>query len=527
MAERIDGRSFWELLERRVEATPDALLSLDEKGRSFDFAGYRAAVERAAAGLAERGVGAGDNVSWILPTCGDALVLAGALSRLGAVQNPIVPIYRHREVRFVAAQSRARLLVVPPSYRGFEYGEMARELAAELDGLEALVLDSGLPGADPAGLPAPPEPPADPDGAPVRYLLYTSGTTADPKGALHTDATLLATSRGLADALDLRFGERVAMVFPITHVGGLCWLYCSLIAGVAQLLVETFDPGPAIDFLSANGASLLGAGTAFHLAYLEAQRARGAESVFPEARLFPGGGAPKPPQLHFDLKREIGGAGIVSGYGLTECPIVTNASPHDPDEKLAHTEGRANPPETRIRIVRLADGADAEPGEEGEVRAFAPQCCKGYLDSSLDEAAFDERGYFRTGDLGSLDADGYLRITGRLKDVIIRRGENVSAKEVEDALYAHPKVADVAAIGLADPDTGERVCAVVACKDAADPLGLEEMVEFLKGRRMMVQKIPEQLELVAEVPRNPSGKILKKELRERYAEAPFVRGGKK
>ena len=482
-------------------------------------------MERAAAGLSELGIGAGDGVSWILPTTTEALVLTGALSRLGALQNPIVPIYRHREVRFVAAQSKARLLIVPPRYRGFDYGEMARELADELEGLETLVLDSGLPEADPAALPAVAQP-IPPDRAPIRYLLYTSGTTSDPKGALHTDATLLATSRGLSDALDLRSGDRVAMVFPITHVGGLCWLYCSLLTGVAQLLVETFDPGPTIEFLSANQASLLGAGTAFHLAYLEAQRARGAEPIFPHARVFPGGGAPKPPQLHFDLKREIGGAGIASGYGLTECPIITNASPHDPDDKLAHTEGRANPPETRIKIVRLDDGAVAEPGEEGEVRALAPQCCKGYLDASLDADAFDEEGYFRTGDLGCLDADGYIVITGRLKDVIIRRGENISAKEVEDALYAHPKIADVAVIGLPDSLTGERACAVVACKRASDPLGFEEMVEFLKSQKMMVQKIPEQLELIEEVPRNPSGKILKKDLRERYAEVPFVRGGR-
>ena len=502
------------------------MLSLDEKGRSLTVAEYRDAVERAAAGLAELGVGEGDGVSWILPATTEALVLTGALSRLGAVQNPIVPIYRHKEVRFVTSQSRARLLIVPPRYRGFEYGEMARELAGEIEGLTALVLDPGLPEADPAALPAPPEP-TSPEQAPIRYLLYTSGTTSDPKGALHTDATLLATSRGLTDALDLRFGERVAMVFPITHVGGLCWLYCSLLAGVTQLLVETFDPGPTIEFLSANQASLLGAGTAFHLAYLEAQRARGAESVFPHARVFPGGGAPKPPQLHFDLKREIGGAGIASGYGLTECPIITNASPHDPDDKLAHTEGRANPPETRIKIVRLDDGGVAGPGEEGEVRALAPQCCKGYLDASLNAAAFDEQGYFRTGDLGYLDADGYIVITGRLKDVIIRRGENISAKEVEDALYAHPKVADVAVIGLADPLTGERACAVVASKDAADPLGFDEMVEFLKGQKMMLQKIPEQLEPIVEVPRNPSGKILKKDLRERFAEAPFERRARK
>jgi cyclohexanecarboxylate-CoA ligase len=147
----------------------------------------------------------------------------------------------------------------------------------------------------------------------------------------------------------------------------------------------------------------------------------------------------------------------------------------------------------------------------------APQQCLGYWDASLDAAAFDEQGFFRTGDLGHLDAEGFLTITGRLKDVIIRKGENISAKEVEDLLYQHPRVADVAVIGLPDPASGERACAVVVCRDASRPLRLEEMAEFLRSRDLMVQKIPEQLELVAELPRNPTGKVLKHELRRIYA----------
>ena len=247
------------------------------------------------------------------------------------------------------------------------------------------------------------------------------------------------------------------------------------------------------------------AGTVFHQAYLAAQRERPDTPLFPNVRAFPGGGAPKPPELHYELRRELGGAGIVSGYGLTECPIISMGTVHDPDEKLAHTEGRVNPPETQVRIV------------DGEIRVKAPQLCKGYLDAALNAEAFDEQGWFRTGDLGALDGDGYLVITGRLKDVIIRKGENISAKEVEDLLYRHAKVADAAVIGLPDPNTGERCCAVVACADADEPLGFEEMVAFLAAEGLMTQKIPEQLEIVAEIPRNPTGKPLKHELRARYA----------
>jgi len=208
------------------------------------------------------------------------------------------------------------------------------------------------------------------------------------------------------------------------------------------------------------------------------------------------------------------GAPIVSGYGLTEAPILTMGSGDDSDDDLAQTEGAAMPG-VELKLVKL-DGTLAATGEEGEVRAKAPQLMLGYLDASLDGDAFDDEGFFRTGDLGRLNERGMLTITGRLKDVIIRKGENVSAKEVEDHLYRHPKVADVAVIGLPDAERGERVCAVVATAEGQDAITLPEMFEFLKGEGLMVQKIPEQLELVAVIPRNPTGKILKNELRTTY-----------
>jgi acyl-CoA synthetase (AMP-forming)/AMP-acid ligase II len=311
------------------------------------------------------------------------------------------------------------------------------------------------------------------------------------------------------------------LVFPFTHVGGIGWLYCGLLAGCGHIVVQQFDPKTSLEVLDRHGVTQATAGTAFHQVYLEAQRVRKKRKkarLFKGVRAFPGGGAPKPSQLHYDIKEAFGGAGIVSGYGLTECPTLAMNSVHDPDDKLAETEGRASPSEMRIKVVTL-DGKLAGPGEEGEIRALGPQLCRGYLDDSLDAAAFDEEGYFRTGDLGHLDADGYVVITSRLKDVIIRKGENISAKEVEDHLYRHPKVADVAVIGLPDENQGERCCAVVVSADADDPLTFEEMSDFLRTRDLMVQKIPEQLEPVAELPRNPTGKVLKHELRARYADA--------
>jgi acyl-CoA synthetase (AMP-forming)/AMP-acid ligase II len=288
-------------------------------------------------------------------------------------------------------------------------------------------------------------------------------------------------------------------------------------AGITHVIVETFDPAAVVDLFDREQATLAGAGTVFHQAYLAEARKRAPEKVLQKVRAWIGGGAPKPPQLHYDMKNEIGGVGIVSGYGLTEAPILTMASVDDNDDKLADTEGQASPG-VELKVVTL-DGQVAGPGQEGEIRAKGPQVCRGYLDSSLDADAFDEDGYFRTGDLGFVDKEGYVVITGRLKDVIIRKGENISAKEVEDLLYTHDKVADVAVIGLPDPALGERCCAVVALQDAGNPLEFKEMVDFLKGKGLMMQKIPEQLEIIETVPRNPSGKIVKHVLRDQYAKA--------
>ena len=206
--------------------------------------------------------------------------------------------------------------------------------------------------------------------------------------------------------------------------------------------------------------------------------------------------------------------GIVSGYGLTEAPIVVMATTEDPDQKLADTEGRPTPG-VDLKVVTL-DGRVARPGEEGEIRLKGAQVISGYLDSSLDAEAFDDEGYFRSGDLGIVDAEGYVTITGRLKDVIIRHGENISAKEVEDLLYEHPAVADVAVIGLPDPKTGERACAVVSVSEGQS-FDFAAMSAYLRGRGLRVNAVPEQLELVDAVPRNPAGKILKHTLRERFA----------
>ena len=230
-----------------------------------------------------------------------------------------------------------------------------------------------------------------------------------------------------------------------------------------------------------------------------------------------GGGAAKPPEVHFEVRDEIGGRGVVHGYGMTEVPMIANGSPRDTDEQLANTDGK--PVEgADVRIVRL-DGAPAGPDEEGEVRVKGPMVFHGYTDPALTKEAFDEDGYFRTGDLGRLRADGHITLTGRLKDVIVRKGENISAKEIEDLLYTHPKVVEVAVVGLPDPERGERVCAVVQLADGTTTLELTEIVAFCRDAGLMTQKIPEQLEVRTDWPRAGTGKIVKKTLRDEYASA--------
>lgn len=500
----LDAPNLWQLLERRVEATPDAVMAVDQDGRSLTFAEYRAEAERAAAGLARLGVGEGDVVSWQLPTWLESLVLVAALARLGAVQNPMLPIYRQREVGFVCRQAGSRLLVVPGRWRDFDYEAMARDVAADQPGLEVLVADRALPQGDPSTLAPPPAGPADPADLPVRWYYYTSGTTADPKGARHTDATIRAAAVGMCERLEVTAADRIGCVFPFTHIAGAVYIFSALTYGCTMLVVETFDAAATPPVLARNRVTLAGAGTPFHMAYLAYQRQHPDEApVFPEVRAYIGGGAPKPPQLHYDVKSELGGVGIVSGYGMTEAPIVTMASVGDSDEVLATTEGRA------------VDGVDLVL-VDGEIRVKGPMVMRGYIDAALDADAFDEDGYLRTGDLGELDGGGNVRITGRVKDIIIRNMENISAKEVEDLLFTHPKVADAAVIGLPDARTGERVCAVVVATDAGDPPTLAELLDFTVAQGLAKQKTPEQLEVVDALPRNPTGKVLKYELRDRF-----------
>lgn len=509
------ARTMWELVERRAQATPDHPMLIDASDRTLTFGQFRDQVLSVAAGLHSDGVGPGNVVSWQLPTRIETVVLSMALSRLGAVQNPIIHLYREREITFALRQTGSELFVIPGEWRGTNYVELAeRSLPDSARRPQVLVLDDGLPTGDPSELPPPPPATTDAD-APIRWIYYTSGSTADPKGVQHTDQTLIAGGWGLAVALDMSPDDVGSIVFPFAHIAGPDYLVTMLCLGFPAVLAESFSAPDLLPLFRRHGVTMVGGSTAFYVAYLAEQRRQPGEPILPTLRLMSGGGAPKPPEIHFEVRDEIGGRGVVHGYGMTEVPMIANGSPHDSDEQLAHTDGR--PVEgAEVRIVRL-DGTVAGPDEEGEIRVRGPMVCRGYTDPALDAEAFDADGYFRTGDLGLLRPDGHLKITGRIKDTIVRKGENISATEVEAVLYRHPAVAEVAVIGLPDEERGERVCAVVQLHDGVDGLTLGDVVTFCREAGLMTQKIPEQLELRTEWPRAGTGKVVKKALRDQYA----------
>ena len=514
----LEAPTMWSLVEARAKASGDRTMLLDLADRRLTFAQFADRCERVAAGLLAQGIGPGTMVTWQLPTRIDSVVASFALARLGAVQNPILHLYREREVGAVLRASRPAFVLVPGTWRDFDYADMARRLGSELP-MTPVVLDvgAGLPEGDPATLPAPPD-----DGTAVRWVYYTSGTTSEPKGVQHTDQTLMAGGRGLAAALDMSADDLGSIAFPYSHIGGPDYLLMMLSAGFGAVLVEAFVPADAVAAYRELGVTMCGGSTAFYQMFLAEQRKSAAgDKAIPSLRLMSGGGAPKPPELFYDVQREMG-VQVVHGYGMTEIPMIAMGSPHDTDEQLATTEGKPVLG-AEVRIV-TEDGTVAGPDEEGEVRVRGPVVCAGYTDPAATEEAFDDAGWFRTGDVGVLRADGHLRLTGRLKDIIIRKGENISAREVEEVLFSHPSVGDVAVVGLPDRERGERVCAVVETADGArSPLTFAEMTTWCRDAGLMTQKIPEQLEVVDRLPRNETlNKVLKFKIRDEYNAKPWT-----
>jgi acyl-CoA synthetase (AMP-forming)/AMP-acid ligase II len=506
----LEAPTIWELVRERARLSGDRVMLLDTDGNRITFGEFAERVEVVAAGLLALGIGPGTKVTWQLPTRAESVVISMALARLGAVQNPVLHLYREREVGAVLRQSRPEFFIVPGLWRDRDFGAMAKELAAQFDPAPVVLeLGTDLPTGDAATLPPPPG-----SGEEVRWVYYTSGTTSEPKGVQHTDQTLMAGGRGLAAALDMSADDIGSIAFPYSHIAGPDYMLMMLAAGFGAVLVEAFVPADAVAAYRELGVTMCGGSTAFYQMYLAEQRKTPDAAIIPTLRVMSGGGAAKPPEIFYDVQREMG-VRVVHGYGMTEVPMMAMGSPHDTDEQLANTDGKPVVG-AEIRIV-TDDGRVAAPDEEGEVRLRGPVVCVGYTDPEATSAAFDEDGWFRTGDLGVLRPDGHLRLTGRLKDVIIRKGENISARELEEVLFTHPSVGEVAVIGVPDPERGEMVVAVVESAKPEDELTFDAMVSWCEDAGLMRQKIPERLEIVERLPRNETlNKVLKFKLREQF-----------
>jgi len=482
--------------------------------RATTLGGLVSDAEKVAAAFQSLGIGAGDVVAVQLPGSYEGAVIQTAVGLCGAVLLPVVMIYGHHEMEFVLRRSGAAAVVLPREHRGRPHADV---VLSELPALPALKLAvvtgdetpghgaigyAALFGQPGGGYRAPGTAPGD-----RAVLMYTSGTTAEPKGVQHSHRTLLAeaTSRVYThvgpDARNLG-------LFPPGHVAGLLNLLRILLLGTPTIVMQAWDAALAARLIDRHEVISCG-GAPVQLSGLLDQQA-GGTATLATLREFLTGAAPVPPSLI----RRADAAGITAfrSYGSSEHPTVTAGSVADPLGKRAATDGRLIAG-NEVRLVD-ADGRDVPDGADGEILTRGPELFTGYTDAALNAAAFLPGGWFRTGDVGRIDADGYLTVTDRLKDIIIRGGENISSKEVEDLLITHPAVADVAVIPAPDPVMGERVCAVVVTRPGFS-FDVEQARAHFAAAGVARQKTPEVIVLADELPRTPAGKVRKDLLRKR------------
>lgn len=449
------------------------------------------------------GVGRGDIVACMVPNWREWLVVAVAAAQAGAVMLPIVTIYGAKELGFILQQSGARWLFTPERFRNIDYVQVVAG-CGQLPALERHCVT----GPDFAALeaPCPVQRPVEVGEDDLALLVYTSGTTADPKGVMHSARTFLAELASMREMRGESDDDAIISPWPPGHVAGALSMYRFLCQGTPLVLMDQWDAALAARLIEEHNITS-SSGTPFHLAgMMAAADAHG--YTLASLRQYLVGAAPVPPSLIARCQEQ--GLAVYHCYGSSEHPTVTSGVVGDPLDKQLHTEGRVIPG-SQIRFVD-EDGEDVPPGQDGEICTRGPELFMGYFDPSLNEGAFLPGGWYRTGDIGHVDEDGYLLITDRKKDIIIRGGENISSKEVEALLLSHPKIVDAAAVAAPDERMGEvvRACVVLAPGAA---LSLDELREYFFAAGIAKQKTPERLSILSELPRNASGKVLKHELR--------------
>jgi cyclohexanecarboxylate-CoA ligase len=520
------GRRITDYLDEAAARTPDKTAFVDSR-RQITYGELASEVDRCALGLLELGVRSGDVVSFQLPNWIEWVVVHYAATRIGAVSNPLIPIYRRREVGFMVGLARSKVIVVPAEFRGFDHVAMVDELRAEWPALEHVLVVDGRPGQgtqswqdfmatpweehrDPASLPD-----LRPDPNDVTLLIFTSGTTGEPKGVMHTHNTVVAANDPLPERLGITADSVIHMASTLAHLTGFLYgARLSVQNGATAVFQDVWDPARFVELVEEHGITYTSAATPFLHDFLDASNLPDHDTS--SLKRFCCMGAPIPRVLVREAKQKLPDLVVLGGWGQSENGLVTLGIPGDPEDKVIDTDGYPWPG-MRIRTVDAA-GQEVPPGEEGRLQVRGPFLFVGYAERlEMTRAAFDGP-WFDTGDLARIDADGYVNISGRTKDVIIRGGENIPVSYVENVLYENPKVDSVAVVAVPDPRLQERACACVILKSGAGDLTMDEMRGFLEEKGVAKQYWPERLEVLPDFPRTPSGKIRKFELRDKVKE---------
>ena len=480
-----------ELVDSAARERPDSPLLLEPTGAALTIGEVSHLSIAAARWLAAHGVNRTMTVAWQLPSHCAAAVVMLALSRSVPVQVPVLHLFRQREVAEALDIAGADVLIVDQTT---EHNAPADTPVIRLPSDFLLVLRA-MPDDQPSEA-APNFPSHSP-----RWVFFTSGTSGRAKGVRHSDDSLLTAARSYVDQLGLGSApDDVGTInFPIAHVGGIFYLSCALIGKFSVLVLPQIGPDVA-KVLAANRVTFTGGSTAFYQMLLTAQLSSGDDApVVPTLRMLVGGGAPCPPELHEKVRRVLG-VPVLHGYGMTEAPAVTASEASDSFEQRSNSAGRPVP------------GADVRIAPTDEVEVRGDILTPGYVDDQQWAASLTRDGWLRTGDTGYLRPDGRLVITGRMKDLIIRKGENIAPAEIENELLAHPFIDTVAVLGLPDEIRGELVCAVVQRSPKHRDVTLEEICQFLDDRGLMKQKWPERLYILDQFPLTGLGKVAKREL---------------
>ena len=489
--------------------------------RRFTYRELAQMADRVAVGLTRLGVQKNDIVACQLPNWWQFTVTYLACSRIGAVLNPLMHIFRERELNFMLKHGEAKVIIAPKTFRGFDYEQMITAIQPGLPDLKHIVTVDGLGANSYEALLSGPawekETDADailsahrPGPDDITQLIYTSGTTGEPKGVMHSANTVMANIIPYAQRLQLDAEDVVLMASPMAHQTGFMYgLMMPIMLKASAVLQDIWEPKKAVEVINTEKASFTMASTPFLTDLTKGVTEN--NTPVPTLKTFLCAGAPIPGPL-VEQARAALGTKIVSAWGMTENGAVTLIELNDPDERAFTTDGLALAG-VELKVVEIDASGPALPvGTPGKLYVRSCSNFGGYLKRPHLNGT-DSEGWFDTGDLARMDAQGYIRITGRSKDVIIRGGENIPVVEIESLLYRHPAVAMAAIVAYPDERLGERACAVVVTQPGRS-MDLPEIVRYLKEHQVATQYIPERLQVLDAMPATPSGKIQKFKLRE-------------